>query len=128
RQMAYGGDRDGALVILREKREWLPVSGRKNARGAWWMLALVVEGLLMLGERAQAGQLYPLASELLATDAVALWPILRLTQTILGVAAGAAGQWKTAQGHFKIALEQAASSPDLLEEAEIRRFRGMMLL
>ena len=31
-------------------------SGQQNARGSWWMLALMVEGLVMLGERAQAGR------------------------------------------------------------------------
>ena len=51
------------------------------------MLALVVEGLVMLGEQAQAGQLYPLVRELIDTGAVVAWPIPRYTQTIAGLAA-----------------------------------------
>src|ERR1700683_3779008 len=48
RQMAYAGDRDGALAIFNERRECLPVLGQKNVRGSWWMLALVGEGLFIL--------------------------------------------------------------------------------
>ena len=44
-QMAYSGDRDGALALLEKHRASLPVSGRENIRGSWWMLLMVVEGL-----------------------------------------------------------------------------------
>jgi tetratricopeptide (TPR) repeat protein len=128
RQLAYEGKRDSALAIFREKRTILPRGGQQNARGSWWMLALMIEGLVMLGERSQAGELYPLARELLETGAVALWPILRLTQTITGIAAAAAGQWDAAEDHFRIAMQQAESFPQQLEQAEIRRFHAMMLM
>ena len=128
RQMAYAGDRDGAFAILDEKRTWLPLSGQPNTRGSWLMLALVIEGLVMLGEQSQAAQLYPLARELLDTGAVALWPIFRFTQTIAGVAAAAARQWEAAEDHFQIAMQQAESFPHRLEQAEIRRFHAMMLI
>jgi eukaryotic-like serine/threonine-protein kinase len=128
RQMAYAGDRTGALAILEKNRARLPVSGQENFRGAWWMLALVVEGLVMLGERAQAGLLYPLVRELIDTGAVALWPISRFTQTIAGLAAAGAHQWKAAEDHFQLAMNQAESFPDRLEQAEIRRFHAMMLI
>jgi hypothetical protein len=128
RQMAYSGDRAGALAILEKHRAWLPVSGQENLRGSWWLLALVVEGLVMLGDQAQAGRFYPLARELIDTGAVALWPISRLTQTIAGLAAAAAHQWESAEEHFQIAMNQAESFPDHLEQTEIRRFHAMMLL
>jgi hypothetical protein len=92
------------------------------------MLALVVEGLVMLGEQTQAGQLYPLVRELVGTGAVALWPIYRFTRTIAGVAAAAARQWPAAEDHFGIAFQQAEAFPQRLEQAEIHRFRAMMLL
>jgi hypothetical protein len=126
--LAYEGNRDSALAIFREKRELLPRSGEENARGSWWMLGLMIEGLAVIGERAQAGELYPLVRELLATGAVALWPIWRLTQTIAGIAAAGAGQWEAAENHFKMAMEQAESLPQLLEQAEIQRFHAMMLI
>ena len=92
------------------------------------MLGLVVEGLVMLGEQAQAGQLYPLVRELIDTGAVALWPISRFTQTIAGLAAAGARQWEAAEEHFQIAMQQAEAFPDRLEQADIRRFHAMMLL
>ena len=78
------------------------------------MLALVIEGLVMLGEQSQAGELYPLARELLDTGAVALWPIFRLTQTIAGIAAAAARQWEAAEDHFRIAMQQAEAFLNVL--------------
>src|SRR5260370_25157520 len=128
RQMAYSGDRDGALAVLDEKRALLPRSQQPNTLGSWWMLAPVIEGLVMLGEQSQAAQFYPLASELLGTGAVTLWGIPRFTQTIAGIAAAAARQWEAAEEHFQIAMRHAASFPNLLEQAEIRRFHAMMLL
>ena len=128
RKMAYGGDHAGALAVLHEKRAWLPCSGRPNTIGSWWMLALAVEGLVILGEQSQAGQLYPLVRELVDTGAVVLWPIFRFTQTIAGMAAAAAHQWEAAEDHFQTALRQAESVPHRLEQAEIRRFQAMMLM
>ena len=128
RQMAYAGDRAGALAILDEKREWLPRSGQPNTSGSWSMLALVIEGLVILGEHSQAGQLYSLTRELLDSGAVVLWPIFRFTQTLAGIAATAAHQWKAAEEHFQTALQQAESIPHVLEQAEIRRFHAMMLM
>jgi tetratricopeptide (TPR) repeat protein len=127
-QMAYAGDRDGALAILDEKRALLPRSGQPNSLGSWWMLALVMEGLVMLGEQSRAAQLYPLARELIGTGAVVLWPIFRFTHTVAAIAAAAAHEWETAEDHFQIALQQAESFPNRLEQAEIRRFHAMMLI
>ena len=92
------------------------------------MLALIVEGLAMLGEQSQVAQVYPIVRELVDTGAVALWPFCRLTQTIAGIAAGAARQWGAAEDHFQLAMQQAESLPQCLERAEIRRFHGMMLM
>src|ERR1700675_5038866 len=118
RRMAYGGDRASALTILDEKRGWLPTSGQPNAMGSWPMLAFVVEGLFILGEKSEAGQLYPLVRELIDTGTVVLWPIFRFTQTVAGIAAAAARQWKAAEDHFQTAMQQAESIPHRLEQAE----------
>jgi hypothetical protein len=128
RQLTYAGDRDGALAILDEKRALLPRCGQTNTAGSWLMLALMVEGLVMLGERSRAAELYSLARELIATGAIVLWPISRFTQTIAGIAAVAAGEWDAAEEHFQIAMQQAESFPNRLEETEIRRFHAMMLI
>ena len=128
RQAAYAGDRDGALAILDEARSLLPRSGEPNTAGSWLMLALAIEGLVMLGERSQAGELYPLVRELLGIGPVVLWPIFRLTHTIAGIAASAGRQWKAAEDHFQIAMQQAEAFPQRLEQTEIRRFHAMMLI
>jgi hypothetical protein len=128
RQLAYAGDHDDALAILDEKRALLPRSGQTNTAGSWLMLALVIEGLVMLGEQSQAGQLYPLICELLGTGPVVLWPISRLTHTIAGVAAAAARQWDAAEEHFQMAMQQAEFLPNRLEQTEIRRFHAMMVM
>jgi tetratricopeptide (TPR) repeat protein len=128
RQMAYAGDRDGAFAVLDEKRTWLPLSGQHNTRSSWFMLALVIEGLVILGERSQAAELYPFVCELVDTGAVLLWPISRFTHTIAGIAATAARQWEAAEEHFQMAMQQAESFPYRLEQAEILRFRAMMLI
>ena len=57
-----------------------------------------------------------------------LWSISRFTHTIAGIAAAAAQEWEAAEEHFQIALQQAESFPDSLEQAEIRRFHAMMLI
>ncbi len=128
RQLAYAGDRDRALAILHEKRACLPLSGRHNALGSWWMLALAIEGLVVLGEHSQAGELYPLVLELLDNGVVLFNCSFRITQTIAGIAAAAAGQCETAEDHFRIALEQAESIPFQFEKAEINRFHAMTLI
>jgi tetratricopeptide (TPR) repeat protein len=128
RQMAYARDRDGALAVLDVNRGRLPRSSQQNTRGSWWMLMLVMEGLIILGEHAAAAQLYSLARELIGTGSVVLWPIPRLTHTVAGLGAAAAHDWAVAENHFRIALQQAESFPQELEKAEIRRFRAMMLL
>jgi hypothetical protein len=126
--MAYTGNRDGALSILDERRALIPRSGQPNAFGSWWLLVTAIEGLAMLGEQSQAAELYPLACELVGTEAVTLWGIPRFTQTIAGLAASSARKWEAAEEHFEIALQQAESFPDRLEKADIRRFHAMMLL
>ena len=128
RQMAYAGDRTGALASLDEKRTWMPRIGQMNPRGSWSMLALVIEGFAILDERARAAELYPLARELISTGAVVLWPVSRLTQTVAGIAAAAAEEWEAAEDHFQTALRQAESFPNRLEQAEIRRFHAMKLI
>jgi tetratricopeptide (TPR) repeat protein len=128
RHMAYAGDRDGAFAILNENAAWMPLSGQQNTIGSWLMLALVIEGLVMLGEQSQAAQLYPLTRELVGTGAIALWAISRFAQTTAGIAAAAARQWEAAEEHFQIAMQQAESFPNVLEQAEIRRFHAMMLI
>ena len=69
-----------------------------------------------------------LSHQLLATGAVCFAWIARFPQTMAGVAAAAARHWDTAAEHFHLALQQAEHFPHRLEQAEIRRFYGAMLI
>lgn len=82
----------------------------------------------MLGEHSQAGQFYPLVRELIEVGAVELFRISHFSHTIAGLPAGAERQWEAAERSFGIAMQQAESLPDSLEQAEIRRFHAMMLI
>ena len=128
RQLAYQGDRHRALPILQENHSYLPVDGEHNAIGSWWMLVLAIEGLFILNEESQAGELYPLVLELLDRGVVLFYCSFRFVQTIAGMAAAAAGQFEAAEDHFRIALKQAESLPFHFEKAEINRFHAMMLI
>jgi hypothetical protein len=44
----------------------------------------------------------------------------------VAVAAAAAHQWEAAEEHFQIAMQQAESLPNSLEQTEIRRFHALM--
>jgi eukaryotic-like serine/threonine-protein kinase len=128
RAKAYLGDRAGALKLLQERRNMLARSGRTNSYGAWALLMAAIEGLYVLGEGEKVAALYPLARELIDSDTIWVWIVSRFPQTIGGIAAAAAHHWDIAEEHFQIAMRQAESFPNVLEQADIRRFRAMMLI
>jgi hypothetical protein len=128
RLRAYSGDREGALALLNEHHEMFAHAGEANTYGAWALALLAIEGLAVLGERDRAAALYPLVRELIATGAICMVLISRFPQNAAGIAAAAAHHWDAAEEHFRIALQQAESFPNQLEQAETRRFHAMMLL
>jgi nitrous oxide reductase accessory protein NosL len=128
RLKAYAGDREDALALMNQNHEMFPRMGEANPYGSWALLLLAIEGLFVSGERAEAAALYPVVCELIATGTVCMMFISRLPQTAAGIAAAGARNWDAAEHHFRIAMEQAESFPNQLEQAEIRRFCAMMLL
>jgi tetratricopeptide (TPR) repeat protein len=129
RQRAYLGDRAGALQLLEQKRARLPrLDSSPNRIGAWALMLLAVEGLFVLGDRAEAGALYPLALQAIQTGIQFMPEIARFPQTVAGISAAAARQWDQAEEHFQIATHQAQQFQHQLEQAEIMRFHGQMLL
>jgi tetratricopeptide (TPR) repeat protein len=128
RQMAYAGDREGALALLEQSRRKLPCPGQDNTIGSWAMLLPVVEGLYVLGERQMAAEFYPLIGELIETGTICMGWIARFPETIAGLAAAAARNWEVATTHFETALRQAQALPHRLEVAEVRRFHAAMLI
>ena len=92
----------------------------------WFRLIAVVEPLVHLGLREQAGSLYRYLTQALDNGLrVDLW---QLTEKVAGIAASAAKRYDDAEGHFAAALEEAERLPLRNEEAEVRRFWAAMLL
>jgi hypothetical protein len=127
---AYAGHRDEALAMLEARRAELPRLGEPNGYGRWIMLLSVVEGLIVLGEKTQAADLYPLVRECIERTAL-VSPILndgRLPNRIAGMAAAAGSNWAVAEAHFAAALEQAVKLPHRPEQAHTQRFYGRFLV
>ena len=114
--------------MLGEKRGHLPRLGRANTWGAWTMLLAVVEGLAILGESREAGEIYPLVLAAIDTGAVVRWPTYGLLQTVAGMAAAAGGQWEKAEEHYETALRQAHALPVVIAQPEVRRWYARMLI
>jgi tetratricopeptide (TPR) repeat protein len=127
--LASLGRHDEAMVMFEEARSRLPVPGRAATWGSLAILHNAVEGLALLGERAEAATLYPLVLDSTRTGALFLRAYdRRLTQTLAGVAAHMGGLWSEAEQHFIAALEQAERLRLGPEPAHVRRFHARMLL
>lgn len=108
----------------------MPQPDRTASSGGAATLCAAVEGLLVLGERARAAELYPAVVSCFAgTGMVGGGYIdLRLSERVAAIAAMAGAQWDTAEAHFRNAIAQAEAIPHLPELAHTRRFYGQMLL
>jgi tetratricopeptide (TPR) repeat protein len=92
------------------------------------VLFTAVEGLAVLGERAEAAKLYPLVLEAMKTGTVSRFYDSRLLDTLAGIAASAGENWVQAEEHFQTALRRAEEMPYVIEQPEARRFYARMLL
>jgi tetratricopeptide (TPR) repeat protein len=128
RAKAYSGDREGALKLLEDPHGMVARVGKTNSYGSWTLSMATIEGLYVLGEGQKIAMLYPLALGLIDTGTICVLIVSRFPQTIAGIAAAAAHNWEAAEGHFQIAMRQAESFPNVLEQADIRRFHAMMLI
>jgi hypothetical protein len=128
RVLAYSRERETALALLNQYPEMLARLGKTNLIGSMILSFAAVEGLFVLGELEQAAIVYPLICELIDTGTICLPTICRFSQTVAGIAATAARNWGAAENHFRIAMQQAESYPNVVEQADIRRFHAMMLL
>ena len=122
------GHKEAALASLEDRRSGLPSTGRPNTVGAWMMLLRVIEGLVVLGEREAAAELYPLALEAIQTGTVTGWDAHHLLENVAGIAAAAGGQWGEAETHYQTALTQAHEIPFRSEQPEVRRWYAEMLV
>ena len=127
---AYAGQRDRALAMFEARRAELPRLGEPNGWGSWAVLMGAVEGLVVLGERDQAAELYPLVGWCIERTAnvIHMQPDCPLVERLAGIAATAGANWDAAERHFATALEQAETLPNRAEQAHTRRWYADMLL
>jgi tetratricopeptide (TPR) repeat protein len=92
------------------------------------MLAAAIDALAMLDQLDEAAGLYPLAQEAVATGNLIQPFCSGLVQTTAGVAASAGKLWEQAEEHFETALRQAHEIPHVIEQPEVRRWYGRMLM
>jgi tetratricopeptide (TPR) repeat protein len=125
---AYLGETKAALAMLQDKVDMLPRPDQANTVGAWTMLYAVVEGLAILGERAEVAKLYPLVLQQIADGPVVRIFGYGLIQTVAGIAAAAAEEWDKAEDHFQTALRQADELPFVIAQSETHRWYARMLI
>lgn len=126
--LAYRGEKTEALAIL--EGQDLPKPGQPKPWGPAAMLVVVVDGLMTLGERERASDLYEALVDVRERTGM-ICPSYedgRLYERSAGIAAFAGNRWDVAEQHFRTALHQAATLPHPVEEAHTRRWYGRMLL
>ena len=114
-----------ATELFERHAHLLPVAGRPSYGGAWWGLDRVVQGLVVLGERARAAALYPECVDLLrlgnrvGDDGV--------YECAAAIASASGQEWALSEAHFVNALRTANETPHVPAQAEIRRWHAWML-
>lgn len=122
------GHGQAAIQLLNDREADLPRSGEFNGTGAWDALFMTVEGLVVIGERQLAAELYPLTLEAIATGALVTYLVSHLLETVAAIAAAAGRQWAAAETHYQTALRQADEIPFVSEQAEARYWYARMLV
>ena len=92
------------------------------------MLAGVIEGLVVLGEREQAAEFHTVIAEAVDSGVLTVnYHDGRLLERLAGMSAAAGSKWETAEAHFEAALRLADELPHRIEALETRRYYGQML-
>jgi tetratricopeptide (TPR) repeat protein len=126
--LAHQGRAKEVIDLFDAWKGGLPVSSQVNTIGAWNMLCGFVEALYLIGQGEGAAALAPLIAE--ALESVGDWITFdcRLTSTRAGIAAAAARRWDEAENHYLTALQRAEEISDRMEQADLRRLYGRLLL
>jgi tetratricopeptide (TPR) repeat protein len=127
--LAHLGEREQCLSLFQERKNDLPGPGQPIWMGARTMLGSAIVALATLGEKEEAARLYErLAAGL--QPGMAVWAPYdgKLIQLIAAISAAAGQQWDLAEGHFRIALEQADGLPHRIQQPEVRRWYARMLI
>jgi hypothetical protein len=125
------GDREAALASFAEIERHAPAegTGREGATiGYWAGLGIAVEALILVGERSRAAATRAPLEGLIERGVIVFPYAHRLTRVSAALAAWADGDWGAAQVHLKRAESDAAMCRDMVQAADIKRFRSMILL
>jgi tetratricopeptide (TPR) repeat protein len=122
------GDRDAAISSFAEIERHAPGKDQRATLGYWAGLGIAVEALILIGERSKAAATLGLLERVLENGVVVLPYAHRLTRVSAALAAWAGGDWEAAAAHLTMAEGDAEMFGDLIQAADIKRFKSMMLL
>jgi tetratricopeptide (TPR) repeat protein/predicted Ser/Thr protein kinase len=126
---ALAGQTDRAQTLIPTVVPWLPVPGRRHVQGSWLALESFVAGLMLIGERARCGALYPTTLDYIHTgQVVSLYNVgPGNPQLAAALAADAAGLNDQAREHFETALRQAREVPVRILQPTVLYWYGRFL-
>lgn len=127
--LARNGDTARAMDVIATAEPFLPRTDAPVSVGSRLLLSSVVEALLDAGDHERAAALYPAMLELIDTGMILrAFHDFRLTRTIAGRAAAAAGRYDEAETHFTVALRHAEDLPVRFERPDVLRYHAAMLI
>ena len=88
-----------------------------------------IEALAVAGEKQEASTLYALIAEFVESDVGRFAFTFGLHERFAGIAAAAAGNWESAERHFRHCLELVDETfPHRVDQARVRYWYARMLL
>ena len=124
--LAAKGDANAEAALI-AARLHLPVPGRPLSLGACGCLALVTEGLGLLGRLEEAAALQSSAEYVVTNGPFCVYS-QHLFRTSAGIAAACDHNWTRAEEHHRIAMQQADSAPYRVSQPGARYWYAEMLL
>jgi hypothetical protein len=114
-------------MALEVARRDLPIPGQPLWIGACGCLALIVEGLAILGRNDEIADLESTAEYVLSVGPLCVYS-QHLLRTSAGIVAAAARNWTRAEEHHRAAIYQADSAPYAVAQPTARFWYADMLL
>ncbi len=124
--LAYGGDAEACSTMLAEANANFPAAGTRTAIGPTMQVVAAAHGSAVVGLSSSAADLYPLVADLAEELPVALFDFT-LVHRVAGMAAAAAGKWKTPPPTSTPPFA-SRGFPVVLEEPQVKHWYGKMLL
>jgi class 3 adenylate cyclase/tetratricopeptide (TPR) repeat protein len=121
------GDLEDVSARLDESRDLLPQPVDALTAAERGITIAVAEAIATLRSRDGAKQLYEVVQVLIANGMI-LDPSFGLAERAAALAARADGDFAAAEAHFETALRQAHEIPHRIEQPEVRRWYGDMLI